>query len=49
MSRYKCEACAIYCKCEIPDECDFKPEVCLAQLNKQYYEPDWIKLEDDED
>jgi hypothetical protein len=46
MSVYLCTSCAIYCKCEIPNECDFKPEVCLAQLDKTYYEPDWHKEEE---
>ena len=46
MSEYRCESCAIYCECKIPDECDFTPEVCLAQLDKQYYEPKWEKIGD---
>ena len=46
MSEYRCESCAIYCECKIPNECDFVPEVCLAQLDKQHYEPKWEKIDE---
>ena len=49
MSKYRCDSCMIWCKCEIPDECDFIPEVCLAQLDKQYYKPNWTKDEEASD
>ena len=49
MSLYLCDSCAILCKCEIPDECDFTPKVCLAQLSVRYYEPNWHKEESGEE
>lgn len=39
MSKYKCNGCTIECECEIPDECDFVPEGCLAKLEN--YETKW--------
>lgn len=46
MSEYVCDACMILCQCKIPDECDFVPEVCLAQLDIQYWKPNWHKEEE---
>ena len=46
MAEYTCNACAILCQCTIPDECDFTPMVCLAQLDEQYIQPNWHKEEE---
>lgn len=46
MGKYKCEGCAIGCICEIPSECDFTPEGCLAKF--EHLEPKWENNDDEE-